>query len=416
MPELTVVVEQCLAPVPGGTGRYAWEITAALSEVRPPGWRVRTVSAWHRDLAPASVPGADGPHRLPAGRRVLNRLWEKGLPPWVSGSSVHATTPLAPGRRKPLVVTVHDAVPWTHPETLTPRGVAWHKVMVNRAMTRADAVVVPSTAVADDLAGLFPAASDRLHVIGHGVTALEPPADAVARRARWNLPERYVLTVATLEPRKGLDVLIRALALPAACGAKLVVVGPTGWGGIDLPAVAAAAELPPDRWQALGRIDDVDLAAVLDGAGLLAAPSRAEGFGLPVLEAMAAGVPVICSDAPALVEVTGGAAVVVRRDDPAALADAISGVLGDRVAATELAAKGRSRAAAFSWAAAARAVWDLHAGANSVAPAPVDRAGSRQDVISLGRERPTSRSPRDHHHEVTTTPQSADPNQRRRFQ
>ena len=379
MPELTVVVEQCLAPVPGGTGRYAREITAALAAAPPPGWRVRTVSAWHRELGPAMIPGADGPHRLPAGHRVLSRLWERGLPPWVSGSSVHATTPLAPGRRNPLVVTVHDAVPWTHPETLTPRGVSWHKVMVGRAMARADAVVVPSVAVADDLAGLFPASADRLHVIGHGVTALDPPADSRARRARWNLPERYVLTVATLEPRKGLDVLIRAMALPASGGAQLVVVGPTGWGGVDLAAVVAAAGLAPGRWQALGRVDDADLAAVLDGAGVLAAPSRAEGFGLPVLEAMAAGVPVICSDAPALVEVTGGAAVVVRRDDPAALAGAIAGVLGDRLAATELVAKGRSRAAAFSWPAAAAAVWDLHAGTAPLRDqpaAPAARAAS----------------------------------------
>ncbi len=400
MPELTVVVEQCLAPVPGGTGRYAREITAALAAAPRPGWRVRTVSAWHRDVEPAVITGADGPHRLPAGHRVLSRLWERGLPPWVSGSSVHATTPLAPGRRNPLVVTVHDAVPWTHPETLTPRGVSWHKVMVGRAMARADAVVVPSAAVADDLAGLFPAAADRVHVIGHGVTALDPPADAIARRARRRLPERYVLAIATLEPRKGLDVLIRAMALPAAGGAHLVVVGPTGWGDVDLAGVAAAAGLPADRWQALGRVDDADLAAVLDGAGVLAAPSRAEGFGLPVLEAMAAGVPVICSDAPALVELAGGAAVVVRRDDPVALADAIAGVLGDPAAATELAAKGRARAAAFSWPAAARAVWDLHAGRIPVAgmpgEPPVDPAGPAQVVISLGQDQQSGRSPRDH--------------------
>lgn len=385
MPELTVVVEQCLAPVPGGTGRYAREITAALAAAPRPGWRVRTVSAWHRDVGPAAIPGADGPHRLPAGHRALSRLWERGLPPRVSGSSVHATTPLAPGRRTPLVVTVHDAVPWTHPETLTPRGVTWHKVMVGRAMAGADAVVVPSAAVADDLAGLFPAAAGRLHVIGHGVTALDPPPDAVARRRHWGLPDRYVLTVATLEPRKGLDVLIRAMALPAAGEARLVVVGPTGWGGVDLAAVAKSAGLAAHRWQALGRVDDADLAAVLHGASVLAAPSRAEGFGLPALEAMAAGVPVICSDAPALVEVTAGAAVVVRRDDPAALADAIGQVLGDPVAGRELSAKGRARAAGFSWPAAARAVWDLHAGnapardADRAQSCPGDRRLIRRD-------------------------------------
>src|SRR5664279_6430663 len=116
MPELTVVVEQLLAPVPGGTGRYARQITAALAAAPRPGWRVRTVSAWHRDLSPAVIAGADGPHRLAAGHRVLNRLWQQGLPPWVSGTSVHATTSLAPRRRGALVVTVHDAVPWTHPE------------------------------------------------------------------------------------------------------------------------------------------------------------------------------------------------------------------------------------------------------------------------------------------------------------
>jgi len=398
MPELTVVVEQCLAPVPGGTGRYAREITAALAASPRPGWRVRTVSAWHRDVQPAVITGADGPHRLPAGHRVLSRLWERGLPPWVSGSSVHATTPLAPGRRNPLVVTVHDAVPWTHPETLTPRGVSWHRVMVGRAMARADAVVVPSAAVADDLAGLFPAAADRVHVIGHGVTALDPPADAVARRARWQLPDRYVLAIATLEPRKGLDVLIRALALPAAGDAPLVVVGPTGWGDVDLAAVAVAAGLPADRWQALGRVDDTDLAAVMGGAGVLAAPSRAEGFGLPVLEAMAAGVPVICSDAPALVELAGAAAVVVRRDDPVALARAIAEVLGDQAAATELSAKGRARAAEFSWPAAARAVWDLHAGRSPAAGTPeppVDPAEPTQVVISLGQAQRPGRSPGD---------------------
>ena len=182
---LTVIVEQCLAPVPGGTGRYAAEITAALAATAPDGWRVRTVTAWHRDLREAVIAGADGPHRLPAGHRVLNQLWRRGLPPWVRGTAVHATTPLAPGRLRNAVVTVHDAVPWTHPETLSPRGVAWHRVTVGRAMTNAKAIVVPSGAVADDLAGLFPAASDRIVVVPHGVTPLPPPPDAAERRARW---------------------------------------------------------------------------------------------------------------------------------------------------------------------------------------------------------------------------------------
>jgi glycosyltransferase involved in cell wall biosynthesis len=201
MPVLTVVVDQLLAPVPGGTGRYTREITAALAAVPRPGWQVRTVASWHRDPSAARIAGADGPHRLPAGRRTLAELWSRGWPPGVRGDRVHAATPLAPARRGGLVVTVHDAVPWTHPETLTPRGVQWHRMMIGRDIRRAESIVVPSAAVADDLSGIFPAAAGKLVVIGHGVTALPAPPDAAEIRARLGLPVGYVLAVATLEPR-----------------------------------------------------------------------------------------------------------------------------------------------------------------------------------------------------------------------
>ena len=377
MPELAVVVEQCLAPVPGGAGRYAREITTALAARPRHGWTVRTITGWHRDVAAARIAGVDGPHRLPAGHRALSELWRRGLPPTVRADRVHATTPLAPAgpgdgwirsRRRPLIGTVFDAVPWTHPETLTPRGVAWHRDIIGRTMTTAEAVVVLSAAVADDLAGLFPAASDRIVVIPPGVTPLVAPADASTRRVRWGLPDRYVLSVATLEPRKGLDLLVRALAEPAAHDAHLVLVGSPGWGGVDLPTVAAGAGLPADRVHVLGRIGDEDLAAAMQGAAVLAAPSRSEGFGLPVLEAMAAGLPVICSDAPALAELARDSAVVVPREDVGALAVAIGEVLSDDALAADLVVRGRARAAPFRWDAAASAVWDLH-----VPPDPATR-------------------------------------------
>jgi glycosyltransferase involved in cell wall biosynthesis len=359
---LTVIVEQCLAPVPGGTGRYAAEITAALAASAPAGWRVRTVTAWHRDVQQAEIAGAGGPHRLPAGHRVLNQLWRRGLPPWVRGTALQATTPLAPGRQRNAVVTVHDAVPWTHPETLSPRGVTWHRVTVGRAMTNAKAIAVPSRAVADDLAGLFPAASDRIVVVPHGVTPLRPPPDATQRRARLGLSGRYFLSVATLEPRKGLDVLIAALALPAAGDATLAIAGQPGWGGVDLVSLAGAAGIAPERLRLLGRLHDEDLASAMQGATALVAPSRSEGFGLPVLEAFAAGVPVICSDAPALVELSGGAALVVPREDPAALAGALGSLSTDPDAASEMRERGIRRAAAFSWSTAAERLWELHLG------------------------------------------------------
>src|SRR6478609_3759810 len=346
---LTVIVEQCLAPVPGGTGRYAAEITSALAASTPAGWRVRTVTAWHRDVRDALIAGADGPHRLPAGHRVLNQLWRRGLPPGVRGTAVHATTPLAPGRLRNAIVTVHDAVPWTHPETLSPRGVAWHRTAVGRAMTNAKAIVVPSGAVADDLAGLFPAASGRVVVVPHGVTPLRPPADAAERRERLGLHGRYFLSVATLEPRKGLDVLIDALALPAAGDATLAIAGQPGWGGVDLVSLAGAAGIAPERLRLLGRLHDEDLASAMQGATALVAPSRSEGFGLPVLEAFAAGVPVICSDAPALVELSGGAALVVPREDPAALAAALASVRDEDTVALGMRDRGLARAAHYSW-------------------------------------------------------------------
>jgi glycosyltransferase involved in cell wall biosynthesis len=363
MPQLTVIIEQCLSPVPGGTGRYAREITGALADGAPPGWSVRSVVGWHRDRTPAVIAGVAGPQRLPAGRRMLSQLWLRGLPPWVGGDRVQATTPLAPGRKSGMIVTVHDAVPWTHPETLTPHGVSWHRVMVGRAMERAEAIVVPSQAVADDLAGLFPARAGRLRVIGHGVTTLPVPGDAELRRRRLALPPGgYVLSIATLEPRKGLDVLMQAMALPAAGTAHLAVIGPVGWGGVDIASAAAAAGVSPDRVHALGRLDDAELAAVLAGATAVAVPSRSEGFGLPALEAMAAGVPVIVSDAPALVELVAGAGVVVPREDPQALASAIGDLFADPRAVAELAAAGKGRAADFRWPKAASQLWDLHLG------------------------------------------------------
>lgn len=362
MKQLSVIVEQCLAPVPGGTGRYAAQIAQALAERPRPGWSVRTVTAWHRNVRAAAIAGTNGPVRLPAGHRVLGELWLRGLPPTVGGQAVHATTPLAPPRRDGLVVTVHDAVPWTHPETLTARGVHWHQVMVGRAMERARSVVVPSAAVASDLHGIFPRAADRIVVVGHGVTALPVPADAKHRRRDLGLTERYVLAIGTLEPRKGIDTLIAAMGQPALHQAHLAIVGPGGWGEVDVPTLAARAEVAPERLHKLGRLSDADLAAVLDGAAAFAAPSRSEGFGLPVLEAMAAAVPVVCSDAPALVELVAGAAIVVPRQDPVALADALAQVLQDRALATDLALRGQQRSSAFSWPEAANRLWDLHAG------------------------------------------------------
>jgi glycosyltransferase involved in cell wall biosynthesis len=214
--------------------------------------------------------------------------------------------------------------------------------MIARAARRATGLVVPTKAVADDLAGRVEVRAP-VRVAGHGVT------DALTRdgTVTVDLPGTFVLAVGTIEPRKGVDVLVEATA---ALGVPLVLVGQRGWGQVDTGNALV-----------LGRLSDHELAAVLRRATVLAAPSLAEGFGLPVLEAMAAGVPVVHSDAPALVEVAGGAGVEVPRGDAKALAEALRSVISSPVRVTELAERGRRRAAEFTWNAAASAVWSIHA-------------------------------------------------------
>jgi len=362
VPQLVVLVEQLLAPVPGGTGRYTRELATALAAAAPADWTVTGAVARHADPTPAMLPGVDGPKVLPLPPRALIAAWERGLRFWPGGDAVHAPTPLAPPVARhghSLVVTVHDTVPWTHPETLTRRGAAWHRRVITRAVRDANAIVVPTSAVSAELSQYSPP-SARVHVIGHGVprSLAEPPAEEAVRevRARLRLPEKYVLAVGTVEPRKGLTVLVDALTRPAAPDLPLVIVGPSGWGSVDL----GTRGLPADRLRLLGRLTDAELAVVLHEAAVLVAPSLAEGFGLPLLEAMAAGVPVVHSDAPALVEVAGGTGVIVRRNDPAALAAALRTVFADETRTASRVAAARQRAAKFTWAHAAEQLWHLH--------------------------------------------------------
>jgi glycosyltransferase involved in cell wall biosynthesis len=361
VPELVLLADQLLADVPGGTGRYTRQLGAALARTAPDGWTLSTVVTKHRDISAAVIPGA-AQRMLPWPRRMLTAAWEKGVPLWPGGDSVHAPTPFAPPRAtRGLVVTVHDTVPFTHPQTLTRRGASWHRRMIIRAAQRADAIVTPTEAVAAELSHYAPGPVSS-HVIGHGVSAalVRPPAPekaaAVARRLR--LPPRYVLMIGTIEPRKGVDVLIAALARRPAPSIPLVLAGPRGWGDVDPVALAAGAGI--ENPLLLGELTDEELSVVLHGASMLVSPSMAEGFGLPLLEAMAAGVPVVHSDVPALVEVVGGTGIAVRRGDAFALAGAVRAVLDDPAATAARVVEAKSRAASFGWDDAAAKVWDLH--------------------------------------------------------
>jgi glycosyltransferase involved in cell wall biosynthesis len=339
---LAVVAEQLLAAVPGGTGRYTRELLAALKATSSGGDRVQE---WY-------APGSGWPAAADRVRRpALAELWRHGLGPAPRHADVvFAPTPLAPPRRgRPLIVTIHDAVPWSAPETLTPHGARWHRDIGRRIAAVADVVVTPTAATADELRRHLPLR--RVEVIGEGVSravAAVPP-DIAERAARLRLPPAYALAVGTIEPRKGLDVAAAAAGDPHWPDLPILVVGPAGWGEVSVPSGAEGVRL-------LGRLSDADLATAYERASVFVMPSRAEGFGLPVVEAMAHGVPVVISDVPALVEIADRAAVIVPRGDGAALAAGVRQALADR---PRLAALGRDRSAAFSWEPAARSLWHV---------------------------------------------------------
>lgn len=371
------LVEQLCARVPGGTGRYTRELLRALhqaSPAHPLRARVGRPCPASAELSEQGVPvatiGLPGP--------VLARLWERGLPPRLGGlpgrgiaDVVHAPTLLAPPvhRASALVVTVHDVVPWTHPETLTPRGAAFHQRMGARVAAGADLIIVPTEAVAGQVRTLLRPCCPVV-AIPLGATPLTVPPDARAHRARLGLTDRrYVLFVGTAEPRKGLDILINAMRDPAVADLDLVVVGATGWGEVDLHALTASAGLT-DRVHLLGRVSDAELAAVQAGAAVLAMPSRAEGFGIPVIEAMSLGVPVVTSDDPALLETGAGHALVAPIGDAPALALALAEAAAPGAPRDARVTAGQGHASSLTWDRAARATWAAYAVARDGIPTP----------------------------------------------
>lgn len=374
---LRVIVDDIISPTPTGVSRYAEELTRELIRSAPLNCDVAGVVA----SAPRSdyddleqrLPGMVHLFKSALARRELQLAWQHGITRLPGSGMVHAPSLLAPlarhdRQKDPVaqtVVTIHDAVAWTHPELLPPRKASWAKAMTRRAHRYADAVVVPSYSVAQDLQEALDF-GDRIRVIGGAVSPkLQVPPDAAARADRLDLPDRYLLAVGSLEPRKQLGSLIRSMAVPADAGLPLLIVGPDRWGEGSVSDEVAAAGVDPDRVRALGALTDADLAVVLDRATVFAFPSLAEGFGLSMLEAFSFGVPVVHSDAPAVVEVAAGAGLAVSLQGadsyPDRLAAAVRGIIDDPARAERMRYAGIDRARAFSWRDSAQRVWQLHA-------------------------------------------------------
>jgi glycosyltransferase involved in cell wall biosynthesis len=352
---VAVTLEQCWHRVPGGVARAALGSIRALQRLHPE-LDLIGVSARHRAMPPAPWIPTVPVRPLPLPRLALYEAWHRRRQPPVEAATgpvdvVHATGMAVPPRTAPLVVTVHDLAFLRWPEMFTRRGVAFFHRAVELAADEADLVVCPSQFVVDDcVAHGF--AADRLRLVPWGVDGAVPSDDRIAAvRRRLGLDQAYVLWLGTVQPRKNVEALLRAYEL-IDTDAVLVLAGPTGW-NTDL---APLVERLGSRVRSIGFVNEDDKAALYAGAELFCLPSREEGFGLPLLEAMAQGTPVVTSRSSSTAEVVGDdpdAGLVVDPDDPSVLAEAIQRVLDDDDLRKTLAAGARRRAAAFSWAATA---------------------------------------------------------------
>ena len=249
--------------------------------------------------------------------------------------------PLTRGR-PPLVVTVHDLVPLRFPETMTPWNRFYSRATLRRVLGAADILIASSQNTADDLSSLLKIPEARIRVVWIGVDEIF----FAAAPALVDDAKPFVLFVGTPEPRKNLERLVTAMKELRGRGFphRLVIVGGGGWGNVQLEG---------DFIERLGRVSDEMLSSLYARASCLAIPSLHEGFGLPAVEAMAAGTPVVAGARGSLPEITGNAAVLVDPYDSGAIASGIERAIDQRDSLIRL---GHARARQFTWAEAATKV------------------------------------------------------------
>jgi glycosyltransferase involved in cell wall biosynthesis len=255
---------------------------------------------------------------------------------------LHCPTQRAPVRSGvPLVVTFHDLAVLRHPETFNRWTRRYSRLALPRVARAARRLIAVSEFTRRELLDLLDVPEEKVRVVPN---AVGPPFTAEGEAAAGD----YVLAVSTLEPRKNLPRLVDAFQRAHLNGCRLFVAGARGWGDVRLDGDAVS-------W--LGEVGDEELAALYRGARCVAYVSLYEGFGLPVLEAMACGAPVVAARNPAAEEVSGGAAVLVDPLDPDAIAAGLAEAVDRR---DELRSQGLERASAFSWADAARATVEVY--------------------------------------------------------
>ncbi len=354
-----------------GLGRYAQELTIALFETMPGD---ETLGAFVNDPGRRGLgPALAG---LPTKRRSSsNKAWRLStllghflrLPQdgSVGRPDVFlATEHLLPHfRQTRSVFTLHDLIFRFFPAAHLPLNRWFLNLMMPRFLRAADAIIAVSECTRRDAIRCYQVPPGKIHVVYEGVNARFRRVDDLQKldevRRRYQLPARFVLSVGTIEPRKNLASLFEAFRMAQLEDVQLVVVGRTGWLYAD--TFARLRELGLDnRTRFTGFVPDEDLPALYSAAEAFAFPSMYEGFGLPVLEAMACATPVVCSRAASLPEVAGDAAVLVPPDDVRGWSEALARMAQDAAFRAEVGRRGPAQAARFSWAQAARRTRQLY--------------------------------------------------------
>lgn len=263
------------------------------------------------------------------------------------------------------VLTVYDFVWHFFPETMSASNLLISRLFIPRSIKRADRIVCISKSTAADLARLFPghaAVTEVVHLAANDYHPLGQEERVACVIQKYRLQGRYILNVGTVEPRKNLSGLLKAFKLLRSrygTDCRLLIAGGTGWRNSSIYSTYNECGFTDDEVKFLGYVPDEDMPYLYAGAELFVFPSLYEGFGLPPLEAMACGCPVITSNVSSLPEVVGDAGIMVAPDDTDGLAEAMARVLGDKDLMRQMSLRGLEQAGQFSWERTARQMLDI---------------------------------------------------------
>jgi glycosyltransferase involved in cell wall biosynthesis len=337
-----------------GIGRYTFELSKKI--ILNPGVKLSfytptpVVEEVIQSMKPCVFKSASCHNRL------LKMMWSQTkLPHWATRDQVdlfwgstHRLPRFLP-KSIARVVTIHDLVWKFAPQTMRPLSLWMEKRLMPEAIALADLVMADSQSTASGIAEVFPQFSDKVRVVHLGVSMPHDPSEFAL--SKLNIIKPYFLFVGTIEPRKNLERLLTAFTLipkPYRDQFSLVIAGGKGWGGVDLENLIRKHELN-DSVKLLGYVSDHQLAVLYLNARFLAMPSLYEGFGLPLLEAMQYGVPVLTSNAGALAEVAGDGGINVDPYSLESIAAGIHKMLFDDELIKSLGENALRRAQNFSW-------------------------------------------------------------------